>query len=392
MVHRVFRLSISPERAPDVVRVVDFDGRASLHDVHATIQTEMKLDNDHLYAFYLSGNYFDRSSEYGISDDSKDSGRALLFRLGLREGQQIAYLFDFGDELRHTVTVAAIRDVEAPLPEPVLVQSVGEPPPQYLSYDEEEDEPEPQEVPEHLAEVAPLAEAVLSLSERLDVLYEEDDAKHAPPDGELAEDEEQGGPPEPIVSVLRELAKAALELAGALEEDAEAVFDLDEWSAERELLPRLVELPLGLVNAGELDSALAVARAFAFVAPEPFKGDVAIILAEAGKRDEAVAQLAANLAEFPESFLTAMKAGEAYEALGDPVAAEASYRRAITLGRDPREREEASAQLVGFLDDAGRSDEADALIEPPQPPSAAVGRNDPCPCGSGKKYKKCHGA
>ena len=22
----------------------------------------------------------------------------------------------------------------------------------------------------------------------------------------------------------------------------------------------------------------------------------------------------------------------------------------------------------------------------------AVGRNDPCPCGSGKKYKKCHGA
>ncbi|MYL02335.1 MAG: hypothetical protein F4013_11765, partial [Gammaproteobacteria bacterium] len=21
-----------------------------------------------------------------------------------------------------------------------------------------------------------------------------------------------------------------------------------------------------------------------------------------------------------------------------------------------------------------------------------VGRNDPCPCGSGKKYKRCHGA
>ena len=23
---------------------------------------------------------------------------------------------------------------------------------------------------------------------------------------------------------------------------------------------------------------------------------------------------------------------------------------------------------------------------------ASPGRNDPCPCGSGKKYKKCHGA
>ena len=23
---------------------------------------------------------------------------------------------------------------------------------------------------------------------------------------------------------------------------------------------------------------------------------------------------------------------------------------------------------------------------------AKVGRNDPCPCGSGRKYKQCHGA
>lgn len=29
---------------------------------------------------------------------------------------------------------------------------------------------------------------------------------------------------------------------------------------------------------------------------------------------------------------------------------------------------------------------------PEPPPPAKVGRNDPCPCGSGKKYKKCHGA
>jgi len=28
-----------------------------------------------------------------------------------------------------------------------------------------------------------------------------------------------------------------------------------------------------------------------------------------------------------------------------------------------------------------------AIVHGPQP-----GRNDPCPCGSGKKYKKCCGA
>jgi preprotein translocase subunit SecA len=34
-----------------------------------------------------------------------------------------------------------------------------------------------------------------------------------------------------------------------------------------------------------------------------------------------------------------------------------------------------------------------AAAEPPKPvrTGAKVGRNDPCPCGSGKKYKKCHG-
>lgn len=45
--------------------------------------------------------------------------------------------------------------------------------------------------------------------------------------------------------------------------------------------------------------------------------------------------------------------------------------------------------------------ESSALVEPDQPaaagaapvtrPGPKVGRNDPCPCGSGKKYKQCHG-
>ncbi|MCQ4348988.1 SEC-C metal-binding domain-containing protein [Pseudomonas stutzeri] len=30
--------------------------------------------------------------------------------------------------------------------------------------------------------------------------------------------------------------------------------------------------------------------------------------------------------------------------------------------------------------------------EPVRNPLKDVGRNDPCPCGSGQKFKKCHGA
>jgi preprotein translocase subunit SecA len=44
--------------------------------------------------------------------------------------------------------------------------------------------------------------------------------------------------------------------------------------------------------------------------------------------------------------------------------------------------------------DAMRRSQPPPPKEPPKPPPPPVGkvdRNDPCPCGSGKKYKKCHG-
>jgi len=33
----------------------------------------------------------------------------------------------------------------------------------------------------------------------------------------------------------------------------------------------------------------------------------------------------------------------------------------------------------------------DVAPQPQRREAQKVGRNDPCPCGSGKKYKKCHG-
>jgi preprotein translocase subunit SecA len=46
--------------------------------------------------------------------------------------------------------------------------------------------------------------------------------------------------------------------------------------------------------------------------------------------------------------------------------------------------------------DAMRRAQPPAPAQAPAQPAPAippkVDRNDPCPCGSGKKYKKCHGA
>jgi preprotein translocase subunit SecA len=47
---------------------------------------------------------------------------------------------------------------------------------------------------------------------------------------------------------------------------------------------------------------------------------------------------------------------------------------------------------VNYSYGAAASGGQDAKVETIHRASPKVGRNDPCPCGSGKKYKKCHGA
>jgi preprotein translocase subunit SecA len=50
---------------------------------------------------------------------------------------------------------------------------------------------------------------------------------------------------------------------------------------------------------------------------------------------------------------------------------------------------EAQGQPQQVMEHRGSS--ADESRSPVRREEKKVGRNDPCPCGSGKKYKKCHG-
>jgi preprotein translocase subunit SecA len=61
----------------------------------------------------------------------------------------------------------------------------------------------------------------------------------------------------------------------------------------------------------------------------------------------------------------------------------------------PAELENVRYQHADFDEAlAGGEDEATATVAPMpfERDGIKVGRNDPCPCGSGKKYKQCHGA
>ena len=51
-------------------------------------------------------------------------------------------------------------------------------------------------------------------------------------------------------------------------------------------------------------------------------------------------------------------------------------------------------ELASFRKVDGRWAYVDGILDPKTGPVKVekVGRNDPCPCGSGKKFKKCCGA
>ena len=203
----------------------------------------------------------------------------------------------------------------------------------------------------------------------------------------------------------------------------------------------LGELPFALARFGMVDEAAELcARMAAVREVEYFLGDRAVILAEAGRRDEALRQVEKNLARFPDDAWVRIKAGDVYRELGDAAAAEAAYRHALAMSDadEPSfDRDGAVERLICILDETGRTEEANALIEsekaravepgrvgdasegedaedpkwlnaapsPDYVPSASgaspgtmvrrepkVGRNDPCPCGSGKKFKRCCGS
>jgi preprotein translocase subunit SecA len=77
---------------------------------------------------------------------------------------------------------------------------------------------------------------------------------------------------------------------------------------------------------------------------------------------------------------------------------EQQRREAAEKARMAFQHAEASAlEQEETAQAAAQPGSAGAAAEPAQPQTFVreqpkVGRNDPCPCGSGKKYKQCHGA
>jgi len=389
--------------------VVDFDGRNTLDDVHWMMHKILNIGDgdDHLYAFFMSGRYWDKSSRYiDPRSDGARADQALLFRLGLKPGQHFVYLFDFGDELRYDINVVSVTDTQAPLPEPVLIESVGEVPARPNDFDDgdyegsedneddeddedgedsEDSEDDQREPDPALAEPLALARPVLEQLKALDALGEDADAEVTRP-------------------LLVQVGEAALALLRVIDGHLK-LFSAVDRECQFDLIDPMLDLPRRISEANETELAVRVADALRFAAPSDMLGEMAIVYARAGDRQRALDITLRNLEHAFLPYVAEYQAGYVYRELGENDAAEAYFRRAFALAETKTDRAEATLRIATHLIDTGRATEAAAFVEQQRAaanaaPSAAtgvrarpsVGRNDPCPCGSGKKYKKCHGA
>jgi uncharacterized protein YchJ len=371
-----------------------------LAELHQLILQSFALpDGDDLYGFSMTGRYDDAKSLFvGPALEGQRAERALLFRLGLHAGSSFGYLRDSGAETRFTIRVIDVSEVAQPLARARVIESLG-----VLEGDVAESA-EPQTEPAEVVTLVPLAEAFLDAHDELEPFdeqltllrselspWEDDDPFRKLP-------EPAGGLPEPPLELLGTAAERALRLLEAAGTDLPRFMRLDEWLIERSLSQRLLDLPLDLSAAGRHEQALEVSRAVAFIDDELARADSAIILARAGRRTEALAQLETNLVSAKDKSFVEAKAGDTHRALGDLAAAEAYYRQSLTLAETELDRSQATLRLVSCLLDAGRTEEANRLLSEERrlrdagtPVTPPAGRNEPCPCGSGKKYKKCHG-
>ena len=135
---------------PKVSRAIQIRGSQTLGDLHDAIFDAFGRWDEHLYEFQIGGkkphdpnatSYTHPEGTENLFDKpANDAERASIGSLGLKVKQTFFYWFDFGDDWWHRIKVVAIDDETPQGKYPKVIKQVGKSPPQYLGWDEEDEE------------------------------------------------------------------------------------------------------------------------------------------------------------------------------------------------------------------------------------------------------------
>jgi len=151
---QLFILKVALSHAKRTWRRIEILGDQSLDQLHETIFDAFDRYDPHLYSFYMtkpgskSRRRFNEAPEYthpsSIEDDFGWGGKKLndatqtkISDLKLKAKTKFEYLFDFGDNWLHEITIEKILDIFPEKNYPIITVSNGESPQQYPEYDDD---------------------------------------------------------------------------------------------------------------------------------------------------------------------------------------------------------------------------------------------------------------
>lgn len=167
---------------PVISRTIEIRSQQTLNQLHRAIfEAFDRWDDCHLCEFHFGSKPRERHAKCYvlpfIYDDPEEFDEPMpagsitqtrIGSLGLTVGSVFWYWYDFGDNWYHEIRVLEIGEVETKVKYPRLIARVGDSPPQYVNWDEEElyldEEPPPAD---WLGEALQYGEAVLDVESGL---------------------------------------------------------------------------------------------------------------------------------------------------------------------------------------------------------------------------------
>jgi len=152
----VYRFKVALFDMKKIYRQIDISSEQTLEELHDIIFDAFDREDEHLYSFYLTRKPM-RSTiniynfpEYSIinefdddlsfrSNEKFDAEDTRIVSLKMKEKQKMYYIFDFGDSWWHEITLLSTSEIENISDLPKIVKKVGDSPPQYPDWDEDEE-------------------------------------------------------------------------------------------------------------------------------------------------------------------------------------------------------------------------------------------------------------
>lgn len=148
---RAYQFKVALMHDKKTYRNIAILGNQTLDDLHESIFDAFDRVDPHLYSFFLTRKKLSnkrkiyQAPEYTLtaamedfdmasSGDKFDAENKTIEALQLKEKEAIYYLFDFGDEWWHELTLIAIQEADPSGEYPTIVKKAGESPEQYPDY------------------------------------------------------------------------------------------------------------------------------------------------------------------------------------------------------------------------------------------------------------------